>query len=61
MERSSGKKEVLRNELPIGLEGPGELPSSYIPTGVSVGPKGDIYFSSDIDARIYRLKEAGVN
>lgn len=57
----SGKKEVLRNELPIGLEGPGELPSSYIPTGVSVGPKGDIYFSSDIDARIYRLKEAGAN
>ena len=57
----TGKKEVLRDKLPIGLKGPDEFPSSYVPTGVSVGPKGDIYFSSDIDARIFRLKETVTN
>ena len=57
----SGTKEVLRDDLPIGLKGPAEVPSSYVPTGVSVGPDGDIYFSSDIDARIFRLKETGAS
>ena len=47
--------EIAAN-LPIGLPAaPGGLPSN-IPTGVGVGATGTIYFSSDIENAIYKLR-----
>ncbi len=53
----SGEKTVIKDGLPIGFEGPDTAPPIYIPTGVAVAPNGDIYYSSDIDVAIYRLKK----
>ncbi len=53
----TGKKEVIAEDLPIGFDGPDGAPALFIPTGVAVASNGDIYFSSDVDARIYRLKK----
>lgn len=53
----TGKKTIIRGDLPIGFDAPESVPSLFIPTGVAVAANGDIYFSSDIDVRIYRLKK----
>lgn len=53
----SGDKEIIADDLPIGFEAPDNVPPLYIPTGVAVATNGDIYYSSDIDVRIYRLKK----
>ncbi len=53
----TGEKEIIANDLPIGFEGPDGAPALFIPTGVAIAANGDIYFSSDVDARIYRLKK----
>lgn len=50
-----GGKEIIAEDLPIGFEAPEDVPPLYIPTGVAVAENGDIYYSSDIDVRIYRL------
>lgn len=55
----SGTQTVLKSDLPIGFEAPDSVPSIFIPTGVAVAENGDIYFSSDIDVRIYRLRKEG--
>ena len=41
----------------IGLAAPESAPPLYMPTGVAIAEDGDIYFSSDIDVRIYRLRK----
>ncbi|ABS64408.1 NHL repeat containing protein [Parvibaculum lavamentivorans DS-1] len=53
----SGEKVTVKENLPIGFEGPESAPAIFIPTGVAVAPNGDIYYSSDIDVAIYRLKK----
>jgi len=53
----TGTKETVAEDLPIGFDGPDGAPALFIPTGVAVAENGDIYFSSDVDARIYRLKK----
>lgn len=53
----SGEREVIKENLPIGFEAPENVPPVYIPTGVAVAANGDIYYSSDIDVRIYRLRK----
>lgn len=54
---SSGKKSVIKDNLPIGLAAPESAPPLFIPTGIAAAENGDIYFSSDIDVRIYRLRK----
>ncbi|MFN3627828.1 MAG: hypothetical protein ACK4S3_08120 [Parvibaculum sp.] len=54
---ASGKKTVIKDNLPIGLAAPEAAPPLFIPTGVAIAEDGDIYFSSDLDARIYRLRK----
>lgn len=53
----SGESEVIGENLPIGFEAPEDTPSLFIPTGVAVAKNGDVYYSSDIDVRIYRLRK----
>lgn len=53
----TGKKKIIKTDLPIGFDAPDSVPPLFIPTGVAVATNGDIYFSSDIDARIYHLKK----
>lgn len=52
----TGRLDVLRERLPIGLEGLPQAPRIYIPTGIAVAHNGDLYLSSDTDAAIYRLR-----
>ena len=52
----NGERRVLAENLPIGFPaGPG-MPPSGIPTGVAVDNNGVIYFGSDIDNGLYRIK-----
>ena len=53
----SGEREIIKENLPIGFEAPENVPPLYIPTGVVAASNGDIYYSSDIDVRIYRLRK----
>ena len=50
-----GTKTVLATDLPIGFAGPAEGLPVYIPTGIVVSNNGDVYFSADKEAAIYRL------
>lgn len=53
---ANGERQVLAENLPIGFPaGPG-MPPSGIPTGVAVDNNGVIYFGSDIDNGLYRIK-----
>lgn len=53
---NSGEKSVIASDLPIGFAGPEDGLPVYVPTGLAVSNAGDIYFSSDMEAAIYRLK-----
>ncbi len=53
---ASGEKTVIAENLPIGFAGPAEGLPVYVPTGLAVSASGDVYFASDIEAAIYRLK-----
>lgn len=55
IDMETGKTSVIKDKLPIGFEGPEGAPSVFIPTGVAVSENSDIYYSSDIDAAIYKL------
>lgn len=57
IDMENGEKTVVKADLPIGFEAPASAPAIFIPTGVAVAPNGDIYYSSDIDVAIYRLKK----
>lgn len=50
-----GEKTVIGDNLPIGFAGPEDGLPVYVPTGVAVSSNGDVYFTSDIEAAIYRL------
>jgi len=53
----SGKSTTIMSGLPIGFDAPDGAPAIFIPTGIAVDADGDIYYSSDIDVAIYRLKK----
>lgn len=53
---ASGEKSVIGTDLPIGFAGPAEGLPIYVPTGLAVSAAGDVYFASDMEAAIYRLK-----
>jgi sugar lactone lactonase YvrE len=52
----SGQVRVLAEELPVGLPGFAGAPPSYVPTGVAVSRQGSIYFTSDVENALYRLR-----
>ena len=53
---ATGAKRSVAEKLPIGLPaGPG-MPPPYVPTGVTVGADGSIYFSADKNNAIYRIR-----
>jgi sugar lactone lactonase YvrE len=53
---ATGERRVLAEALPIGLApGPG-MPPSGIPTGIAAGADGTLYFGSDLDNGLYRLR-----
>ena len=55
---ADGTRRDIGTDLPIGLLPPeGGLPI-HIPTGVVVTKSGDVIFSSDLEAALYRLKKS---
>lgn len=51
----NGSRRTVAANLPIGFEaGPG-MPPPYIPTGVAIDARGNIYFSADRNNAIYRI------
>jgi sugar lactone lactonase YvrE len=51
----NGTRRVIAGDLPIGFEaGPG-LPPSYVPTGVAIDARGNVYFGADRNNAIYRI------
>ena len=53
---ASGERRVLAEDLPIGLPAAEGAPPAYIATGVVVSSSGAVYFSSDLDNAIYRVR-----
>ncbi len=53
---AAGEKSVIGKDLPIGFAGPADGLPVYVPTGLAVTAAGDVYFASDVEAAIYRLK-----
>ncbi|MCE8000319.1 MAG: PQQ-binding-like beta-propeller repeat protein [Rhodobiaceae bacterium] len=53
---ASGEKSVIGTDLPIGFAGPEDGLPIYVPTGLAVSAAGDVYFASDMEAAIYKLK-----
>lgn len=55
---ADGTRTDIGTNLPIGLIAPeGGLPI-HVPTGVVVTKSGDVIFSSDLEAALYRLKKS---
>ncbi|GAA1300183.1 hypothetical protein [Saccharothrix xinjiangensis] len=54
----SGALAPLRDGLPIGFRPVPDTPPVYVPTGVAVSGGGDVYFTSDVTASLYRLRGA---
>ncbi|HJV82891.1 hypothetical protein [Noviherbaspirillum sp.] len=50
-----GTRRVIAGDLPIGFVGGAGMPPSYIPTGVAIDARGNIYFSADPNNGIYRI------
>ena len=40
----------------MGLPGGPGMPPPYVPTGVTVGADGSVYFSADRNNAVYRIK-----
>jgi sugar lactone lactonase YvrE len=56
LNRQTGAIRPVACGLPIGLRGPDDWPEAFVPTGVAVGDNGCLYFSSDINCAVYRLR-----
>ncbi len=54
---TSGALAVLRDQLPLGLRVPEALPEVGIPTGVAVASDTELYFTSDLETALYRLRD----
>ncbi len=55
VDQLTGRFEVLRDDLPIGLDLPDALPATGIPTGVAVVDDDTVYVVSDLETALYRL------
>ncbi len=53
-----GTKVTIGANLPIGFAGPADGLPVYVPTGVVLSDSGDIYFTADEVAGLYRLTPA---
>ncbi len=54
--RLTGATRPVASGLPVGLRGPNDWPEAFVPTGVAVGNDRCLYFSSDINCALYRLR-----
>jgi hypothetical protein len=54
----NGSIEIAASELPLGMVDIPEYPPGIFPTGVATDASGTIYFSSDRDGGILRLRPA---
>lgn len=54
LDPATGTRAVIAKNLPFGIV-PDEGPTLFMPTGVAADAQGRIYFSSEHEARIYRL------
>ena len=53
---AQGNRETIAENLPInGLTADGGAVATVLPTGLAVGKNGDIYFSSDEFANIWKV------
>ena len=48
-------KTVIAEDLPIGFGFEGDVLPLNVPTGVAVAKDGSVYFTSDIEAALYKL------
>jgi sugar lactone lactonase YvrE len=51
-----GSLAVLAEDLPVGLGAPEGAPPAFVPTGVAATPDGWVYFTSDLENAIYRVR-----
>lgn len=56
IEPETDAKTIVADNLMIGVPEVAGLPG-WIPSGVTVSPKGDIYLSSDMETAIYRFRK----
>jgi sugar lactone lactonase YvrE len=56
---SSGAVEEIASDLPIGLPAPPGTPPAFVPTGVASALDGWVYFTSDLENAIYRVRVPG--
>jgi len=52
----AGRQEVIASGLPLGLDVQGSMPGPGLFSGIAVAADGSVYFSSDIEAALYRLR-----
>lgn len=58
VDAATGDIDEIMGGLNIGLPGPAAgAPPGYTPTGVAVSEQGHIYFSSDIEDALYRIRK----
>lgn len=51
-----GRREVIASDLPIGRELESGLAGPGLPSGIAVASDGSVYFSSDVEGSLYRLR-----
>jgi sugar lactone lactonase YvrE len=54
---TTGRKEILLTDLPLGLQGPPSMHETWLHNDVAVGSDGTIYLSSDTETALYRVIE----
>ncbi|MFT3799650.1 MAG: hypothetical protein QM766_00390 [Burkholderiaceae bacterium] len=55
---ATGSRRTVADGLPIGLVPAPGLPPFYLPTGVAVDDRGDVYVSADRNNAVYRIRPA---
>jgi len=58
LDLGTGEKSVIASDLPFGII-PDEGPEVFMPTGIAADDKGNVYFSSEITAQVFRLSPGG--
>jgi glucose/arabinose dehydrogenase len=51
-----GRREVIASDLPIGRDMGSGLAGPGLPSGIAVASDGSVYFSSDVEGSLYRLR-----
>lgn len=55
---ATGSRRTVADRLPIGLAPAPGLPAFYMPTGVAVDDRGNVYVSADRNNAVYRIRPA---